>query len=155
MLLIIRPGTSAFTWWSIIAIVSVLFSTLRDVSTKCIDQAMPAVLIIFVSSVAVGLAGLSLAFVENWTPPDALRVLQVFGAAVFSLTGHAFIIAAVRKGELSAVAPFRYSIILWALIFGFVIWGDLPDRMTLLGILIVVGAGLYTFQRELVARRAA
>lgn len=154
VLLIIRPGTSAFSWWSIFAIISVLFSTLRDVSTKSIDGATPAVLIILFSSTTVGLGGLSLGIFENWLWPDALVLLQVFGAAAFSLTGHVFIIAAVRKGELSAVAPFRYSVVIWALIFGFVIWGDLPDSLTLLGIVTVVGAGLYVFHRELIARRS-
>lgn len=153
VLLIIRPGTSAFTWWSILAIVSVLFSTLRDVSTKCIDRAMPAVLIIFVSSVTVGIGALGLAPFEEWVWPDALLLLEVAGAAVFSLTGHAFIIAAVRKGDLSAVAPFRYSIVIWALILGFAIWGDLPDGLTLTGMVIVIGAGIYTFHRELIVRR--
>jgi len=153
VLLIVRPGTSAFTWWSILALLSVLFSTLRDVSTKCIDRAVPAVLIIWVSSTAVGIGGLLLAFFEEWVWPEPMVLLQVMGAGAFSLTGHVCIIAAVRKGDLSAVAPFRYSIVIWALILGFLIWGTLPDMLTLLGMLIVTSAGLYTFHRELVNRR--
>lgn len=153
VLLIIRPGTSAFTWWSILALGSVLFSTLRDVSTKCIDRAVPAVLIIWLSSTAVGFGGLALALFEDWAWPEWGIVLQMMGAGAFSLAGHICIIAAVRKGDLSAVAPFRYSIVVWALILGFLIWGDLPDLLTVLGMLIVTGAGLYSFHRELVARR--
>lgn len=153
VLLIIRPGTSAFTWWSILALCSVLFSTLRDVSTKCIDRAVPAVLIIWVSSTTVGIGGLFLVLFEDWLWPEPVVLLQVMGAGAFSLAGHICIIAAVRKGDLSAVAPFRYSIVIWALILGFLIWGDLPDYLTLLGMSIVTGAGLYTFHRELVNRR--
>ncbi len=153
VLLIIRPGTSAFTWWSILALGSVLFSTLRDVSTKCIDRAVPAVLIIWLSSTTVGFGGLALALFEDWAWPERGIVLQMMGAGAFSLAGHICIIAAVRKGDLSAVAPFRYSIVVWALILGFLIWGDLPDLLTVLGMLIVTGAGLYSFHRELVARR--
>ncbi|MCL4768670.1 MAG: DMT family transporter [Hyphomicrobiaceae bacterium] len=153
VLLIIRPGTSAFTWWSMIAIISVLFATLRDVSTKSIDRAVPAVLIIWLSSTLVGIGGLSLAIFEDWVWPEPGVVLQVMGAGAFSLIGHICIITAVRTGELSAVAPFRYSIVVWALILGLLIWGDLPDLLTLLGMVIVTAAGLYSFHRELVARR--
>jgi len=153
VLLIIRPGTSAFTWWSMLALFAVLCSTLRDVSTKRIDRAVPAVLIIWLSSTAVVIGSLSLALFEDWSWPEPIVLLQVMGASTFSLIGHIGIITAVRKGDLSAVAPFRYSIVVWALILGFLIWGDLPDYMTLLGMSIVTGAGLYTFHRELVNRR--
>lgn len=153
VLLIIRPGTSAFTWWSIVAVVSVLFATLRDVSTKSIDRMVPAVLIIWFSSSAVAAGSLLMVFFEDWVWPAPGMTLQVAGASAFSLAGHLCIIMSVRKGELSAVAPFRYSIMIWALILGLVIWGDLPDAVTLLGMAIVTGAGIYTFRREMLARR--
>lgn len=153
VLLIIRPGTSAFNWWSILAIISVLFATLRDVSTKAIDLAIPAVLIMVFSSSAVAIGGLTLSLFETWRWPEAQVLLQIVGASAFSLTGHICIITAIRKGELSAVAPFRYSILIWALILGLMIWGHLPDTLTLLGMAIVAGAGIYTFRREMIVRR--
>ena len=56
-------------------------------------------------------------------------------------------------GDLSAVVPFRFSIVIWAMIAGYVVWGTLPDLLTILGVAIVISAGLYTFHRELVLRR--
>lgn len=153
VLLIIRPGTSAFNWWSIVAIISVLFATLRDVSTKTIDHTIPAVLIMVFSSSAVALGGLTLSLFESWRWPEAHVLLQIVGASAFSLTGHICIITAIRKGELSAVAPFRYSILIWALILGVAIWGHLPDLPTFIGMAIVAGAGIYTFRREMIVRR--
>jgi len=153
VMLIIRPGTSAFTWWSILAIVSVLFATLRDVATKSIDRAVPAALIMLYSSGVVAIGSLFLVFFEDWVLPGPGLLLQVAGASAFSFTGHICIISAVRKGELSAVAPFRYSILIWALILGLLIWGDLPDTLTLLGMAIVTCAGIYTFRREMIVRR--
>lgn len=153
VLLIIRPGTSAFTWWSIVAVVSVLFATLRDVSTKSIDRMVPAALIMWFSSSAVAAGSLLMVFFEDWVWPEPGIMLQVAGASAFSLIGHLCIIMSVRKGELSAVAPFRYSIMIWALILGLVIWGDLPDGLTMLGMAVVTGAGIYTFRREMTARR--
>ncbi len=153
VMLIIRPGTSAFSWWSILAIVSVLFATLRDVATKSIDRSVPAALIMLYSSSVVAIGSLFLAIFEDWVWPGPGLLLQVVGASAFSFMGHICIISAVRKGELSAVAPFRYSILIWALILGLLIWGDLPDTVTLLGMAIVTSAGIYTFRREMIVRR--
>ena len=54
----------------------------------------------------------------------------------------------MRSGDIATVAPFRYSIILWAIVAGFAIWGEVPDLMSWIGIAIVTGAGLYTIVRE-------
>lgn len=153
VLLIIRPGTSAFTWWSLVAILSVICSTTRDVSTKVIDRAVPGTLIMMFSSAVVVLGGAALSLVETWTFPAPFVLLLVIGAGVFSLVGQLAVIIAVRTGDLSAVAPFRYSILLWALVLGFVLWGYLPDLPTLGGMAIVAGAGLYSFRREFTGRR--
>ena len=55
---------------------------------------------------------------------------------------------ALRTGEISAVAPFRYSVVLFAIGTGYVIWGEVPDSWTMIGVMIVAAAGLYTFHRE-------
>jgi drug/metabolite transporter (DMT)-like permease len=54
----------------------------------------------------------------------------------------------MRTGDIAAVAPFRYSIILWAIVAGFVVWREVPDLASWIGIAIVTAAGLYTFLRE-------
>jgi drug/metabolite transporter (DMT)-like permease len=54
----------------------------------------------------------------------------------------------MRYGDIATVAPFRYSVILWAVAAGFLVWGELPDLPTWAGIAIVAGAGLYTLVRE-------
>ena len=69
------------------------------------------------------------------------------------MTGHLCVIGSVRSGTISAVAPFRYSSILWAIGLGFLIWRELPDPLSLAGIAILISAGLYTFYREQTLRR--
>ena len=54
----------------------------------------------------------------------------------------------MRHGDIGLVAPFRYTSLLWAIVLGFVVFGDLPDGWTLFGAAIVVGAGLFTLWRE-------
>jgi drug/metabolite transporter (DMT)-like permease len=73
-------------------------------------------------------------------------------AAVALLGAYVFIIIAMRTGEIAAVSPFRYSVILWALLSGYVFWGQLPTKQAGIGIAIVVAAGLYTYWREQLLR---
>jgi drug/metabolite transporter (DMT)-like permease len=60
---------------------------------------------------------------------------------------------ALRSGDISAVAPFRYSALLWAMMLGYLVFGDVPDAMMVLGASIIVLSGLYAFYRERVTAR--
>ena len=62
---------------------------------------------------------------------------------------------AMRNGEISFVAPFRYTGMLWAILFGFLLFGDLPDMNTIFGTIIVVGMGIYALPREQIRQVAA
>lgn len=154
-LLIIKPGTSSFNWWALAAIGSVLSGTLRDVSTRRIDVTIPPQVIMLFSAVAVTSAGLACSIIESWQMPSGRLMLFMASAAVFSQIGQLCTIVAVRSGEISAVAPFRYTSIVWAILFGLVIWNHLPDPVSLAGISVIVLAGLYTFFREQKLRRLA
>jgi drug/metabolite transporter (DMT)-like permease len=74
-------------------------------------------------------------------------------AAVLLLIGYQCIIMALRTGDISAVAPFRYSALLWAMLLGYLVFGDRPDAMMVTGASIIVSSGLYAFYRERVRAR--
>ena len=69
--------------------------------------------------------------------------------------GYLFSVMAMRNGEISFVAPFRYTGMIWAILFGFLLFGNLPDQMTILGTCIVIGMGVYAFHRERVRQKAS
>ena len=75
-------------------------------------------------------------------------------AAVLLLIGYQCIIMALRSGDISAVAPFRYSALLWAMLLGYLVFGDVPDAMMVTGASIIVLSGLYAFYRERIRHRA-
>ena len=78
------------------------------------------------------------------------------GLSALGVTGGYYgAIVAMRAGEISVVAPFRYTAMLFALMWGFLIFGEVPDQITWAGIAIVVIAGVYTFHRESVRKREA
>jgi drug/metabolite transporter (DMT)-like permease len=155
VLMIIRPGSAAFQWASTLLLAATCFSVLRDLITRRMPPGTPVLLLTAFSSTAVGLASLGFLPFEAWLWPRLTDVLALAVPAVFMLLGQLLVVISIRSGEVSAVVPFRYSSMLWTLLFSLLIWGELPDRMTMLGITIVMGAGLYTFHREQVRKREA
>jgi drug/metabolite transporter (DMT)-like permease len=83
-----------------------------------------------------------------WTWPTAFDWLLLVGSGAMGGLGHLFLIRAVRMAPASVVAPFSYSSLVWATLFGFVIWAEFPDLWTLAGAALIIGSGLYIFHRE-------
>jgi drug/metabolite transporter (DMT)-like permease len=69
------------------------------------------------------------------------------------LVGYQFIIMSLREAEISFIAPFRYTALLWAILLGYLVFNDVPDYAMIAGAVIVVGSGLYTLYRERVVGR--
>ena len=86
-----------------------------------------------------------------WSWPTPFEWLLFVGTGVAGGLGHLFLIRAFRAAPASVVAPFSYSSLIWATLFGFVIWGDWPDLWTWGGAALIIGSGLYIFHRERVA----
>ncbi|WP_249689396.1 DMT family transporter [Stappia sp. WLB 29] len=148
VLLIVRPGMEGFNAWALMALAGVLFMALRDLTTSVLPKNVPTLGVTFATLVGVTLTGLALSVGETWTVPSLLDLTFLAAAACFILIGFVCIINAMRIGDISLVAPFRYSIIVWAIIIGYFVWGDVPDLPTLAGIAIVVATGLYSLMRE-------
>lgn len=152
-LLVIKPGTSAFNAFAILAILSVLCGAVRDVSTRRFAPGLSPLLILLVSQAMVGLCALGGLTFERWVWPAPLAMLQIAAGATLIGLGHLFALLAVRHSDLAVVAPFRYAGIVWAILLGFAFWGEWPDAWSQLGIAILISAGLFTFYRERVAER--
>jgi len=148
VMLIIRPGSDSFSAYTLLALIGVGFSVLRDLSTRRINRQVPAILLVTISAATVTIAATGFALFETWVMPQPKSLALLAGAAVFLLGGYFFMVDAMRLGQVAVVSPFRYSVILWAILVGIVIWGEWPDAMALLGTAIVTLAGLYTFMRE-------
>ena len=99
---------------------------------------------------AMGWAGTAL---QGWHAPTGWELMRILAAGLFLIVGYLTSVSAMRHGDISLVAPFRYTSLLWAIILGFVVFGDFPDGLTILGAAIIVGAGLFTILRERNLRR--
>lgn len=148
MLLIVRPGPEGFSIWSAYALISVLCVTVRDLSTRRLSRAVPSLMVTLCAStsvfVAAGLASLG----TPWEPVAPEMTQLIVLAAIFVVGGYFFSVQVMRVGDVSFVAPFRYTGLIWALILGWLVFGDWPKPLTLIGVAIIVGTGLFTLYRE-------
>jgi drug/metabolite transporter (DMT)-like permease len=152
-LFVVKPTPSAFDAWALLGVLCAFASASRDLLTRRLDPGIRTIVVSFMAAVAVTIAGLLLGLWEQWRilQPGELGLLAV--AAVFLATGNFLVVVAFRGPEISAVAPFRYSILLWAGIAGFAVFGEIPDRWSLIGAALIVGSGVYALHREAVRGR--
>lgn len=148
VLLIIRPGAEGFNAYTILAVIAVGFISLRDLTTRYVPANISTLAVTFVTTITVMAMGLVMGMFESWSTPD-LRQLALIGcASIFLMLGYVFVIIATRVGEISIIAPFRYTIVLWAILIDLVFWGKIPAPLTFVGIAIIVSSGVYMFMRE-------
>jgi drug/metabolite transporter (DMT)-like permease len=146
VLIIVRPGVEGFNQFSLLALVSVIFCAVRDLATKRIPAPIPSLFITLLTTVTVTTAGAAILVpLGGWTPPSGRALGLLALAAVLLLIGYQCVIMALRSGDISAVAPFRYSALLWAMLLGYLVFGDVPDAMMVTGASIIVLSGLYAF----------
>ena len=159
VIVIVRPGLSGFEPASVWVLVSVAFVVVRDISTARLGTRLPTSLVTLTTAVTVtGLGVCLLPFesavstVVEWVRPTPAQFGLLALTAAALLTGYVMLIRATQLAETSAIAPYRYTLLVWAFLYGVVIFGQTPDVPTLIGTAIVVASGLYTFHRERLRR---
>lgn len=148
VMIIVRPGAEGFTAYSIWAIVAVCFMVLRDLSTRLFSRSVPSILVACITALGIAAFTGSVAVTRDWQPVALPQLALLAASAGFLFFGYLFSIKAMREGEVAFVSPFRYTIMVWALLIGILVFGEFPDGWTLTGAAIVVVMGIYTFYRE-------
>lgn len=148
VLLIVRPGSEGFNIYSLVALTTVIFVVLRDLSTRQLDRAVPNIFVTLVTSLAVTTMSGVASVVQGWNSVTQGDLVLLAGAAFFVSFGYMFITMAMRVGDIGFISPFRYTMLVWALLVGLFVFGDVPRPLTLLGAAIIVASGIYTFYRE-------
>jgi drug/metabolite transporter (DMT)-like permease len=148
VLIIVRPGAEGFSGYSLWAVVAVGFMVLRDLATRRLSKGIPSIFVAFTTAIGITVAGGAVAAFQPWQPVPAATFATLAVAAGFLFVGYLFNVMTMRHGEIGFVAPFRYSILIWAILIGIVVFGEIPDLAMLAGSAIVVGTGVYAFYRE-------
>ena len=150
---VVKPTPGSFDVWALVALGSAFISASRDLTTRHVRSDIPTIVISFMAAVAATGVGLVLGIWEEWTPMAGMTIAYCALAGATLGLGNFLIAMAFRGVDLSAVAPFRYTFLLWAGIGGYVAFGEVPDRFALIGAALICGSGLYALHRERVRRR--
>lgn len=149
VLIVIRPGPEGFSMAAVYVIASVVGAAARDLSTRRIDPNVSTLFISVITATSITVVGGALIVpMGGWQPMSGEVLSRLAFASVLLLVGYQAIIIAMRTGEISFIAPFRYTSLLWAIAIGFLFFSEVPDIWMTVGVLIIVASGLYTFYRE-------
>jgi len=155
VLLVVQPTGAAFNAYAVLCLAGTLLHASRDLLTRVIDRSIPSLLITLSTAVAVTLLAGAWSLFQDWKPVDGRALGMLAAASVFLSGGYFLLTVAMRAGEMSVIAPFRYAGLLFALVLGFAVWGDVPNALAWAGITLLVGAGLYVLHGERARARAA
>ncbi|MEI8147384.1 MAG: DMT family transporter, partial [Alphaproteobacteria bacterium] len=153
MLMVVKPGGVGFGWPVLLAVASTIFVAARDLLTRRIDASVPTLVITVVTCVSVTLVGALGGIGQGFVVPDGRATFYLFAASTFLVIGNYAMIQAFRGVDIAVVSPFRYSIMIWSILAGIIVWGEWPDAIALGGIALIVGSGLYTLHRERIRQR--
>lgn len=147
VLIIMRPGGAGFQWALMLPLLAAMVNALRDVLTRKLARTETSISILFWSNIILMTGGF-MTLPMGWAPVSAHDAFWFVAAGIFNGTAHFCIIDALRTGEASALAPIRYTALLWAALLGFVVWGDVPELWLLAGAAVIVGSSLYMIRAE-------
>lgn len=172
VLLIIQPGSATFNLGSIFVLISVVFYALNVMITRKLRATDSSATMAYYSSlvylfVAFILAPLAIVFGETptahpsiaflfraWTMPTLLDLIIMAGLGLVWAGGMYFVARAYSLGQASIVAPFEYTPLLFNVMWGFVLWREIPTWMTVAGACLTLSSGIYILYRERLTTRA-
>ena len=151
ILVMLRPGSAGIALPAdgiAAAIFGAFCFALMSVMTRKLARDETNEAIVLVSTLTVGgLAALTLPF-GFVAPVDAVDALALAAVGLLGGTGFLLMTQAFRQAPVAVLAPFEYTTMIYAVVFGFLIWGDVPDAPLFAGAAIVIGCGLYILHRE-------
>jgi drug/metabolite transporter (DMT)-like permease len=148
VLFVVKPATGAFDAASLFALIATFTILLRDMLARSIGTRVPAFVVALASILAGIVVGAAGSYFQSWQWPNTAALAGCLTSGIFLVLAQYFIVLAYRGTELSAVAPFRYSIVLFAVIYGFIFFREIPDLWSFAGMTIMIVAGIYMLHRE-------
>ena len=148
VLLVVQPATDGFNVYAWMCLLATLIYAFRDLLTRKISSATPAILVTLATAGVVWLMAAVVMAFQGWMPMQGRELGWLSLSSLLVSTGYYALIAAMRHGEMTVIAPFRYVGLLWAVLLGYFVWGTLPNAMGWCGIALLIGAGLYMVRQQ-------
>jgi drug/metabolite transporter (DMT)-like permease len=157
VLVILKPWDAAFDPTGLLTVACVVVLAARDLATRVMPARIGTFQVATWAYLGLVPAGVLLmaGMAQSFVVPTPGQWAGLGGALVAGLFGYYAVVAAMRLGEVSVVAPYRYTRLVFALAIAMIFLGERPEGSTLLGAALVVGSGLYAFARERARKRAS
>lgn len=153
MLFIVKPGSDGFNVYSLFCLAAVICVTIRDLTARSLGTKLSSQEMSLFAAIGVfGAASVATMF-EPWVAISLTSWAALCGSSLAILLGYLVSVYAIRTGDVSFTAQFRYIGLIAALILGYVFFGEWPDRLALMGAAIIVGTGAFTLYRQQASRR--
>lgn len=147
VLFVIRPGIGIVHWAVVLPLLAALFYATLQIITRVLGQRDNALTTLFYTCTC-GLIFSSVMAVLFWQTPSPVQWLMLMWLGLVGAGGHFFMIKAFERAQASLLASFDYATLVWAALFGYFLFDDLPDAWTIAGAAIIVTSGLYLVRRE-------
>lgn len=150
-----RPDPATFSAVAVLPLIAAFSGSVRDVATRGIGAEIPGAVVGFSGTIVLCVTSAVFALWEVWHVPSLAVVIYLAASGLAFAGGTLFLVYAFRNAPVASVSPLRYLLVFGALVSGYFVFGDLPDAWTTIGMVLVVGAGLYALKVEHAKSRAA
>ena len=147
VLIIVRPGGGTMQWAALLPLITAFVYALYQIATRVLSRSAPP-LVSFTYMVIVGTVASTLALPFVWRTPNGLGWALMAVSGLLHGLAHYLVTRAFTLAPAAILAPFNYTQLIGATVMGYLLFGDLPDRWTIVGALVIVAAGLYVAYRE-------
>ena len=148
VLIIIRPGLAGFNSYSLLALAAVILLTVREISTRQLDNKIPTVTVALSATFGITAFAALMLIGTEWADINFASWSLIIAAAAAVTVATVLSVVAMRTGDIGFVSPFRYTSLIGAIGLGILLFGEWPDGITLLGAAIIAFAGIYSLYRE-------
>lgn len=153
-LMIAQPGSSAASWYLVLPFITAIGASARDLASRNTPASVPGLIVAVSTIITVLVAALAAHLLtEAWVPPSRSILLAMLGAGFFLTLAHTFVFLAFRYASVPAVAPFGYCSTGWAVLAGILVFGDIPNALSIAGMGLIVVSGIAALLTE--KRRAS
>lgn len=147
VLLVTRPGSGVFGWVALLPLITAFSLGGYFIMTRIMrDKDDPATTTFY--STALGALILSGLVVFYWQTPSAFQWLLLVGMGACGAIGHFMLVKAFHSAEASILSPFTYAHVVFAILWGYLVFDDVPSLWTISGASVVIASGLYIWYRE-------
>ncbi len=155
VLVIVRPIGESINLYALLPLATAVTGAFQDIITRRISDTESALSVLFCSTTLTMLVAACFLLDGTWRLPTLFDFYLLILTGLLSGAAHYLLIETFVLAEAAVVAPFRYSALVWGLLIGFFVWSDVPTSSDWLGIVLIVGSGIYIIHRESIRRRTS